>query len=192
MKSKFRPGTKGKANYSETNFRLLDRILEVVTNKSIQELLTTVFQELEMKNTFVLPSSSANNCAPIYFKQNQIKIQEYWKSTHHDIASTANDQMKFIRAFFDGKWFSKEFINELKKWNSIFFPFKYGIGIQKFYIPRILSPFKAVPEFIGHCGSIGSVAFFVPDKEVYITGTINQTSNPNIVFQAMIKIINKL
>jgi len=192
MKSKFIPRTKGKASYSETNFRLLDRVLEIVIKKSLQDLLAEVFQEIEMKNTFVLPSNSDNNCAPIYFKQNQINIKEYWESTHHDIASTAADQMKFIRAFFDGKYFTREFINELKKWNNIFFPFKYGIGIQKFYIPRLLSPFKAVPELIGHCGSVGSVAFYVPDKEVYITGTVNQTSNPNIVFQTMIKIVNKL
>ena len=192
MKLKFIPESNGKASYSETNFRLLDRVLEVVTNKTIQDLLTDVFQELEMNNTFVLPSNSADNCAPIYFKQNQIKIKEYWISTHHDIASTAADQMKFIRAFFDGKYFSKEFINELKKWNKIFFPFKYGIGVQKFYIPRFLSPFKAVPELIGHCGSVGSIAFYVPDKQVYLTGTVNQTSNPNIIFQTMIKIVNKL
>jgi len=192
MKPKFIPGTPGRASYSETNFRLLDSILEVVTNKSIQDLLAGVFQELELNNTFVLPSSSADKCAPIYFKQNQIRIDEYWKSTNHDIASTAIDQMKFIRAFFDGIYFSHEFINSLKQWNNIFFPFKYGIGIQKFYIPRILSPFKAIPEIIGHCGSVGSVAFYVPEKEVYITGTVNQTSSPNIVFQTMIKIVNKL
>jgi D-alanyl-D-alanine carboxypeptidase len=192
MKFKFFPGTKGRASYSETNFRLLDRVLEVITNKNIQDLLTDVFKELEMNNTFVVPSNSAVNCAPIYYKQNEIDIKEYWKSTHHDIASTAADQMKFIRAFFDGNYFSKEFINELKKWNNIFFPFKYGVGIQKFYIPRLLSPFKTVPELIGHCGSVGSVAFYVPDKDIYITGTVNQTSNPNIVFQTMIKIVNKL
>lgn len=192
MKLKFIPESKGKASYSETNFRLLDRVLEMVTNKTIQVLLSDVFQELEMNNTFVLLSNSADNCAPIYFKQNKIEIKEYWISTNHDIASTAADQMKFIRAFFDGKYFSKEFINELKKWNNIFFPFKYGIGIQKFYIPRFLSPFKAVPELIGHSGSVGSIAFYVPDEQVYITGTVNQTSNPNIVFQTMIKIVNKL
>lgn len=192
MTPKFIPETKGKASYSETNFRLLDKVLEVATNKTIQDLLTDIFQELEMHSTFVLPSKSVESCAPIYFKQNQIEITEYWKSTHHDIASTAADQMKFIRAFFDGRFFSKEFINELRQWNNIFFPFKYGIGIQKFYIPRVLSPFKAVPEFIGHCGSVGSIAFYVPDKEVYITGTVNQTYSPNIVFQTMIKIVNKL
>jgi D-alanyl-D-alanine carboxypeptidase len=192
MRPKFSPGAKGKANYSETNFRLLDRILELISGKSMQDLLKGVFIELDMKNTHVLPSVLPHECAPIYFRQNTIKLEEYWKSSNHDIASTAADQMKFIRAFFEGKYFSMDQIDELKKWNNIFFPFQYGIGIQKFYIPRFLSPFKAVPEFIGHCGSVGSVAFYVPDKDIFITGTVNQPSNPNLVFQTMIKIINKL
>jgi D-alanyl-D-alanine carboxypeptidase len=133
-----------------------------------------------------------NNCAPVYFKRNALTIDNYWESTKHDVASTAYDQMIFLRAFFEGYFFPEDKIIELKQWNSIFFPFKYGIGIQKFHIPRILSPFKQVPEIIGHCGSVGSVAFFIPDKQLYITGTVNQMSNPNIAFQTLLKIINKL
>jgi hypothetical protein len=80
----------------------------------------------------------------------------------------------------------------LEKWNNIFFPFKYGIGIQKFHIPRILSPFHPVPDMVGHSGSTGSVAFYVPDMDVYITGSTNQQARPNIAFQTLIKIVNKL
>lgn len=192
MKPKFKPGTKGKASYSETNFRILGKVLEHVSGKSIRELMTAIFLELEMNKTFVLSSDLAYKCATIFHKQDRIDISGYWDSTNHDVASTAEDQMKFLRAFFEGGFFSNEFIQELKQWNSIFFPFKYGIGIQKFYIPRILSPFKSIPEIIGHCGSVGSIAYYVPAKGVYITGTVNQTSNPNIVFQTLIKIINQL
>ena len=64
-------------------------------------------------------------------------------------------------------------LKELGKWNNVFFPFKYGIGIQKFYIPRFLSPFKPVPNMIGHSGSTGSVAFYIPDKDFFVTGTVN-------------------
>ncbi|HTO35930.1 MAG TPA: hypothetical protein VLZ72_06815, partial [Flavobacterium sp.] len=67
MNPKFKPGAKGKANYSETNFRFLSKILEVVTNKKLSDLLSAVFVELEMNNTFVLPSESAGNCAPVYY-----------------------------------------------------------------------------------------------------------------------------
>ncbi|MFH1260289.1 MAG: hypothetical protein ABII74_10860 [Elusimicrobiota bacterium] len=68
----------------------------------------------------------------------------------------------------------------------------YGIGIQKFYLPRILSPFHPMPDMLGHCGSTGSMAFYVPDIDLYITGSINQQASPNIAFQTIIKIINKL
>ncbi len=192
MKPKFKPGTPGKAAYSETNFRLLGKILEVISQKSLHELLTDLFIELKMDQTFVLPTKSYQSCAPVYFKENNIELKNYWSSTLHDIASTAADQMKFLRAFFDGNYLDQKILSEeLQQWNNIFFPFKYGVGLQKFYMPRIFSPFKAIPDFVGHCGSVGSVAFYIPDKELYITGTVNQAANPNIVFQTMVKLINK-
>ena len=100
--------------------------------------------------------------------------------------------MTFMKAFFNGYFFPQERLNELEKWNNIFFPFKYGVGIQKFYMPRIFSPFQPVPVMLGHSGSTGSVAYYVPDFDIYITGSINQQASPNIAFQTMIKIINKL
>jgi hypothetical protein len=129
---------------------------------------------------------------PIRYKSEKIYIPLFLNSTQNDIISTAKDQMTFLKAFFSGYFFPKERLNELEKWNNIFFPFKYGIGIQKFYMPRILSPFHPVPDMIGHCGSTGSVAFYVPDMDLYITGSINQQARPNIAFQTLIKIINKL
>lgn len=59
-------------------------------------------------------------------------------------------------------------------------------------MPRIMSPFQPIPDIIGHSGSTGSVAFYVPDMDIYITGTINQQAKPNVAFQTMIKIINIL
>ncbi|MBE2280845.1 MAG: beta-lactamase family protein [Ignavibacteriaceae bacterium] len=191
MSPKFIPGTEKKAAYSETNFRIMDRIIEVLLNKQISDVLSELFLELEMSDTFVLPHTVLN-VAPVYHKDKKISLEKYWKSTGHDLASTSADLLKFLRAFFEGKYLPKENISDLKEWNNIFFPFKYGIGLQKFYMPRILSPFKALPEIIGHCGSVGSIAFYIPDKKCYITGTVNQTGNPNTVFQTLIKIVNKL
>lgn len=100
--------------------------------------------------------------------------------------------MLFLKAIFQGHFFAKDKLNELKKWKNIFFPFKYGIGLQKLYLPRILNSFKPMPEILGHCGSVGSVAFCVPEKELYITGTTNQQANPQVAIQAVIKIVNGL
>ena len=151
-----------------------------------------LFQELNLTRTYVCEDADNENFVPIRYKSKEIHIPLFLNSTRNDIVSTAKDQMIFLKAFFSGTFFPKERLNELEKWNNIFFPFKYGIGIQQFYMPRFLSPFQPVPDMIGHCGSTGSVAFYVPDKDVYITGTINQQAQPNIAFQTMIKIINKL
>lgn len=191
MSPKFIPGTERKAAYAETNFRIMDRIIEILLNKKISKVLSELFLELEMTDTFVLPQKGLN-VAAVYHKDKTISLEKYWKSTGHDIASTSADLLKFLRAFFLGKYIPIENISDLKEWNNIFFPFKYGIGLQKFYIPRILSPFKTIPEIIGHCGSVGSIAFYIPEKNCFITGTVNQTGSPNTVFQTMIKIVNKL
>jgi hypothetical protein len=45
---------------------------------------------------------------------------------------------------------------------------------------------------IGHCGSTGTVAFYLPNMDIYITGTTNQQANPSAAFQTIIKMIHLL
>ena len=99
--------------------------------------------------------------------------------------------MRFLSAFFDGLFFPKDRLGELERWNKIFFPFRYGLGIQMFHLPRILSPVHPVPDMIGHSGSTGSFAFYVPERDLFFTGTTNQLAKPNVAFQAIIKVLNR-
>ena len=193
MKPNFPPGEKGKARYIDTNHQLLSKIIENITGESINiALKKIIFDELGLSNTYVCEDPDNLKFIPIYYKSEPRYLPNFITSTKNDIISTAKDQMRFLKAFFNGYFFPLETLKELEKWNNIFFPFKYGIGIQKFYIPRFLSPLKPVPEMIGHCGSTGSVAFYVPDRDFFITGTVNQQAKPNIAFQLMIKIVNLL
>jgi len=192
MKPHFPPGKKGKAKYGDTNHQILGLVIENIVGKPLKSVLNSLFQELNLTRTYVYEDTNDRNFVPIRYKSETINIPLFLASTQYDIISTAKDQMTFLKAFFNGYFFPKERLNELKKWNSIFFPFKYGVGIQKFHMPRILSPFHPVPDMIGHCGSTGSVAFYVPDRGLYITGTINQQARPGIAFQTMIKIVNSL
>ena len=191
MKTHFPPGEKGKAKYSDTNYQILNLIIEGITRMPVQIVLKNLFQELNLEQTYVFENIQDDSFVPIYYKSKQIKIPLYLISTQNDIISTARDQMTFLKAFFNGHFFPKERLHELEKWCNVSFPFKYGVGIQKFYTPRILSPFQPIPEMIGHSGSTGSVAFYVPDKDIYITGTTNQQAQPSIAFQTMIKILTK-
>jgi len=192
MKTHFPPGKEGRAKYADTNHQILGLIIENITGEPVHIVLKNLFNELNLSNTYVCEDENNQNFVPIFFKSAKRHIPLFLNSTQNDIISTANDQMTFLKAFISGYFFPKERLKELEMWNNIFFPFRYGIGIQKFYLPRLLSPFHPVPEMVGHCGSNGSVAFYVPDMDLYITGTINQQARPNVAFQTMIKIINKL
>jgi D-alanyl-D-alanine carboxypeptidase len=192
IKAKFPPGTKGKAHYGELNYRLLDEVLFAKTGKQIDELGEALFQELGMLQTAFLHKTAAQEYVPIISKNGILKIEKYAESTRHEIISTSGDLMLFIKAYFEGAFYPKEKLASLQIWNRIFFPFKYGIGIQQFSIPRFFSPFKKIPTLIGHCGSVGSVAFFIPEKNVYATGTVNLAGQPQLVFQTLIKMLNKI
>jgi CubicO group peptidase (beta-lactamase class C family) len=192
MNAKFYPGQKGKASYSNTNFRLVGKILETVIGKSLDSILNGLFAELGMKHTYVFENDNQKNFAPVYAKEKPVFLPRYFASSKYDVISTVGDLMIFIKAFFNGYFLPKEKLSDLEKWNSIFFPFKYGIGIQKFYTPKVFSPFMPVPDMIGHCGSTGTVAFYIPEKKVFITGAVNQTKNPGLIFKTMIKIIQSI
>jgi len=192
MKTHFPPGQEGRAKYIDTNHQILGLIIENITGKPINIVLKNLFQELSLTKTHVCEDVNDKNFVPILYKSEARNIPLYLTSTQNDIISTARDQMTFLKAFFNGYFFPKEQLFELEKWNNIFFPFKYGIGIQKFHMPRIFSPFNPAPDMVGHCGSAGSVAFYVPDMDLYIMGTTNQQARPNIAFQTMIRIVNKL
>ncbi|MBX3043784.1 MAG: beta-lactamase family protein [Candidatus Kapabacteria bacterium] len=189
---KFVPGAPQKASYSDTNFRLLGAILEKASSKSTEELLGELFKLCNMDDTYVITESTANDFAPIYVGNNNISVMNYLISTGQDIVSTAEDLAKFTRKFFDGSIYPESKLNELQNWNNIFFPFKYGTGIQKFYVPLILSLFNKVPDMLGHSGSTGTAAFFVPERNLIITGCTNQAKSPSKLFQMMIKIMNSI
>ncbi|WP_247235270.1 serine hydrolase [Telluribacter sp. SYSU D00476] len=192
MKPHFRPGQKGKASYGNTNFRLLGRVLELVTGEPLNKLLTQLFEELDLESTFVIRPDTNREFVSVYAKARPVHLPRYFAASRYDIVSTTYDLMVFLKAFFGGYFYPQEQLQELQQWNAVFFPFRYGVGMQQFHMPWILSPFRPIPNMIGHCGSVGTAAFYVPDKNVFITGTINQTSNPQLLFQTMIRILNLL
>jgi CubicO group peptidase (beta-lactamase class C family) len=113
------------------------------------------------------------------------------------IVSTANEVMQFIKEFFNGRFFPKERINELKKWNLLLPPpglFFFGIGLEKLWVPRIVSPFKPIREIIGFWGQTGSFAFYNTESDLYFTGTTNQINGAGhrAASNAMVKIIKSV
>jgi D-alanyl-D-alanine carboxypeptidase len=196
MKPKFEPGKKGKAHYSDTNFQLLGKIIEVITGKSMATVYDDfIFKPLNLTKSYLYSNSKDTLPSIFYFKKSPLVIPQAMASFKADggIVSTAEECMVFLKAFFDGKLFPSTYLPELyQHWNSIMFPLQYGVGIMRFTLPRLFSPFKPIPELIGHSGLSGAFAYYCPDKNAFITGTVNQLHNPSTAYKLMLKIMNSL
>jgi CubicO group peptidase (beta-lactamase class C family) len=126
----------------------------------------------------------------LYYKTNPLPIPKAMTSFGSDggIVSTSEDMLSFIEAFFTGKIFQSTNLNELQEWNKIFFPMRAGIGIHLFKLPWIFNPLGSIPNFIGHSGLSGALAYYCPEKNIYVVGTVNQVAYPDISFKTMIKL----
>ncbi len=191
----FAPGTKGKAHYSDANFQLLGRIIESVTHQSYSENCKTfIFQPLGLTKTYIYHDTADTQPKTLYYKANELVVPKAMTSFDADggIVSTSADMLLFIEAFFTGRLFPKEYIRGLQEWNKLFFPMQSGIGIHLFKLPRIFNPTGAVPYFIGHSGLSGALAYYSPEENIYVVGTVNQIAYPDISFKTMIKLCKKV
>lgn len=194
MKPAFAPETKGKAMYSDTNYQLLGKILETIHENNFSNLVQELIcKPIGLKNTYLYTEIQDKQAQDMYFKNKPLSIPKAMVSFGSDggIVSTSEELLKFLRAFFEGVFFSKIMISDLKQWNRIFFPLESGIGIHRFKLPWFLSPFKAFPELIGHSGLSGAFAFYCPTKDLYLAGTVNQISQPQISYRLMLKLLSE-
>lgn len=199
LNPKFKPGQKGKVSYSDTNYGLLGAIIENVTGKKIADVFKEyIFDELNLENTYVYQDTDDQTPVPMYYKTKQVHLPRYMASIPAEggIVSTAEETMIFIKAFFNGRFFPKDNLDELKKWNFVFFPgqFYYGLGLEKLWVPRVVSPFKPIREILGFWGQSGAFAFYNPHTDLYFSGTVNQLSGfgHGSALKAMIKIIKHI
>ncbi|WP_422122456.1 serine hydrolase domain-containing protein [Planococcus sp. X10-3] len=193
----FVPGKKGRAKYSDTNYQLLGKIIEVITGKDIGAVFQEyIFDELGLEHTYAYKDSTDTKPVPFYYKSEKLWLPNYLVSVTSEggIVSTAEEAMVFLKGFFRGHFFPKENIEGLKEWNWILPPpslFFYGIGLEKLFVPRIISPFKPITEILGFWGQTGAFAWYNPDTDLYFTGTTNQINGAGhaAVQKAILKII---
>ncbi|TVR76786.1 MAG: class A beta-lactamase-related serine hydrolase [Chitinophagaceae bacterium] len=197
LKPKFKPGTKGKAAYSDSNYQLLGKIIETITGKTIGEVFQDyIFSKLDFKNTYLYSDINDKTPVPFYYGSEKLWLPNYMTSIGPEggIVSTIDEVMIFLKAFFNGQFFEKEKIEALKKWNMIYPPpglFCYGIGLEKLWIPWIASPFKYPGEILGFWGQTGTFAFYNPKTDLYFSGATNQINGTGhrLAAGAMLKLI---
>ena len=190
MRPKFTPGKK--AQYSDTNYQLLGRIIETITNKDLHTVFKEIiFDELKLENTYLYEDVNDNRPAPFYYKNHQIHLPKYMSSIGPEggIVSTAKESMIFLKAFINGQFFPKKDFDELKEWKLLLGPglFFYGVGIAS----QPISIKELKNGLIGHWGQTAAFSFYHPKTDLYFTGTTNQFYGQSVAARMMIKIIKK-
>ncbi len=75
MKPKFIPNKKGSAHYSDTNFQLLGKIIETVTETSLEANYEKyIYTPLQLKNTYLYRDFLDQKPKNIYFKEHELTI----------------------------------------------------------------------------------------------------------------------
>jgi CubicO group peptidase (beta-lactamase class C family) len=149
-----------------------------------------VTEPIGLQQTWLYTDPADDRPKNLYYRDKVLRIPLAMRSFGPDggIVSTSSDMLIFLEAFFSGRLFPEEYLPELQKWNRIFFPLRSGIGIHLFKLPWILNPLGSVPEFIGHSGLSGALAFICPEENLLIAGTVNQVAHPDVSFRTMIKL----
>jgi CubicO group peptidase (beta-lactamase class C family) len=188
-----------KAYYSDTNYQLLGAILEAVTHKPLHQIYSELILEpLGLSSTYLHGNGAqptASDCQPanLFYQTRPIYLDKAMKSFGPDggMVSNVGDSLRFLRSFIEGELFTtNSTVERLKKWRSIFFPFQYGLGLMRFKLPKIFSPFGPNPELIGHSGATSAFLYYSDVGQLYIAGTLNQIENQGRPYRLLLKIIN--
>ena len=183
----------GKSYYSDTNYQLLGAIIEVITGQGLANVFQArIFDQLELSATYLYDCGNPqpDQPLPIYFKETPLSLPLTLTSERGagGVVSTLADSLRFLQAYFDGDLFDKKHFERMLQWNALFFPMQYGYGLMRFKMPRWMTLFSQTPELIGHSGSTGSFAFYVPSEKLYVAGTFNQFEKPSRPFNFMLKV----
>lgn len=199
MPSPFAPSAPGKAQYGDTNYDLLGRVIEVTTSGSYDDAFRgRIVELLGLRDTWLFTPRTMDrydDVATVLRGRTPVRVPKTiasWPSSGA-VVSTVADQVRFLRAFIGGELFPARYLTEMTaQWRSIFSrfdPFDYGIGIMRFRLPRWQSPFSPVPAMIGHSGAFGTVLFHVPDRDLYVAGTVNQMRPRRLPYPLLARLV---
>jgi D-alanyl-D-alanine carboxypeptidase len=188
-----------RAHYSDTNYQLLGAIIESVTGKPLHEVFDElIIEPLELASTYLYghgrPHAPVEGPpANIYYGGKPLYLDKAMRSFGPDggIVSNVDDSLTFIRSLMEGKLFERpSTLERMKNWKRITFPLQYGLGLMRFKLPRLLSPFSPAAELIGHAGASNSFLFHSDLGQVYMGGTLNQVQNQGRPFRLMLKVVS--
>lgn len=187
-----RPGTSKRAHYADTNYHLLGHMIEQIEGQSLNEVIQTrIVDRLGLGSTYLFCDPSDTRPINLMSRDMAIKVPRAMASFQADggLVTNARDAMMFLRGFFEGYLFDRRVLPRLYDWHPSFYPVEYGVGLMQLQVPRWMSLryrskfelntyFRKPPRLWGQLGLGGVASFYAPDQGVYVTGTVNQISDP--------------
>lgn len=196
-----------KARYSDTNYMLLCAIIEAVSGKPLHEAWEEMLlRPLGLRQTYLFghsqPLDPAPAAAALWAGDRLLEIPQMLRSLQA-VYSTAGDTIKFLRALVRGEIFDSpgSFALMQQRWNrfglpldmaalrSPNWPIEYGLGMMRFRLPRIFTPFHPIPAVIGHTGSTGTWLFHCPDPGLLLAGAVDQVTAGPVPFRLAPKVL---
>lgn len=159
--------------YSNTNFVLLELVIESATGQSLNtHLVSKIFQPLNLINThFAFQEADIQNLMQGYFEDDNITnyITNFdWASPDGGIISNTRDIQRFARALFGGELFQTP--QTLQK--MLTFENGYGLGIE------LIVDDAQLGKIYGHSGATPgytSIMAYVENLDATIVISGNQT-----------------
>ncbi len=199
-----------KVRYSDINFILLIAIIEAVTGQPLHQVhKLLLYEPLNLRHTyfsgFSEPMEAASDSMPLYANGKPLDVPLIIQSVR-GVNSTAMDTLSFLRRFARNEIFEKPETRALmlERWNRFGFPtdraalrspswpIEYGLGIMRFQLPRLFTPFQPMPAVLGHSGSTGCWLFWCPDMDLFLAGCVNEVAAGTVPYRVMPKILKIL
>lgn len=202
-------GRRHSIKYSDTNFQLLIAIVRAVTGQSLQTGFDDlIFRPLGLDDTF-LPGTPAAEASPapaaVWAGDHRLDTLPGAMRSFNDLYSTVGDSLRFMGALVSGALFEDPATARLMTahWNPLAFslslrpvgpgwPMEYGLGMIRFRLPRLFTPFRPMPEVVGHSGVTGSWLFHCPDLEVITAGTVDQATAAAVPYRLVPRLLGAL
>lgn len=183
------PGQMARAHYSDTNYQILDGVIEAVEGLPIAEVLDRrIFQPLGLRRTWLYTDPADTRPAPLRHLRDKLSIPQAMASFRGDggLVTTTREGLAFLRALWSGRFGETGWLTN-GPFRPLFFPVTYGDGVMRFALPRWMTGFRRFPVLYGHSGHSGTVLFHAPETGASIAATVNQIDRPGAVFRLIMK-----
>lgn len=179
--------------YSDTNFQLLAQIIEIVSGMTLADAYRQmIFEPLGMVHTYfefgedVVAGVDGRPLSQAFYNGtnwNELTSHSY-EFGSGGLVSTVDDQNRFLWAWVNDELFSDPNLKaEMTEWVAAEgCGAYYGLGTFNIVFEECDIP--AVGTVQGHSGLMNNLAFYWPEQNVTIIGTLN-TNEPQLGFIGM-------